>query len=189
MRKEIVLNGVLVGHFDATGDSRLDAEAMRTYLRKRGLWKEVPRGDVMFGAALGFANTAAMVYHRDLEHPPHRAISVAPFAVNSAFAIELYLKALTHRHGGKVSRVHGLSALFKGLPTAALEAVAMVTPRCAIACVFTGPRDLGPHLARLNNAFVEWRYFFETDSGSSYETDTAIFVMKVLDEAFRNPTP
>ena len=66
--------------------------------------------------ATAFANTAALLYERDLKQmPPKRPRHVVPFVVNASFAVELFLKALSHRHGVFL-RGHQLPKRYDRLP-------------------------------------------------------------------------
>lgn len=183
--KTILLNGIAVGEIISSGDFESDAEAVREYLKSKGLHKEVTPFKAIFNQALSFANTSAYLFEKDLRKLPRKGVSIAPFVVNSAFAIELYLKALAKKHGVSL-RGHELVKLYKALPAKAHAEIEAVIPKCA------QNRDLGEepnfsaYLANLNGSFVEWRYLYESKKTDVIHIEPTIFVMEVLHEACLN---
>ena len=67
--KEIVLNGLVVGSVATTGNFEQDAEAVRQFMKERGLWKKVEPGSAIFGQAVAFANAAAALHQKTIENP------------------------------------------------------------------------------------------------------------------------
>ena len=61
--------------------------------------------------ALSFSTTAAHLHRTDLLKAPRNGLSIAPFVVNSAFAIELYLKTLHELKGTNPGKEHHLLKL------------------------------------------------------------------------------
>jgi hypothetical protein len=108
--KEVWLNEKLVGEAPATGVVDRDAEAIIQFLKDKGLYKETSPVQRMFRQAMSFATTSAYLYKRDLIKVPKNGLSVAPFVVNGAFAIELYLKTLGRLHDVDM-RGHDLCAV------------------------------------------------------------------------------
>jgi hypothetical protein len=182
MKKQVLLNGIIVGEFEATGDQEADLRAVSEYLEQRGLRKEVNRYQATFNAAQSFANTSAYLYKRDLQRSPRVGASVVPFVVNAAFGIELYFKALAQKHGVTLSG-HRLTKLNKALPAPARSEVESVIPRCAAERNLPGPPDFDSYVHQLDNTFVEWRYFFEKERTGRVDIEPTIFVMQVLHEA------
>ncbi len=121
-KKTLYVNGIIVGEVVATGDFQKDLEVFRQFLRDKGLHKEVTKVQAMFRQALSFATTAAHLYERDLLKAPRNGLSVAPFVVNSAFSIELYLKTL-HELQGKTARGHSLLDLYDQLAETTRDAL------------------------------------------------------------------
>ena len=115
--KQIYLNGVLVGEVPNSGNDALDQEATIQILKDKGLHQETTLVQAMFRQAVSFATTSSYLYERDLTRVPRNGLSAAPFVVNSAFAIELYLKTLGQLHGAEL-RGHDLLKLFDALPSA-----------------------------------------------------------------------
>ena len=184
MKKQVLLNGIIVGDVDATADQEADLLAVRKYLEQRGLRKEVTRYQATFNAAYSFANTSAYLYERDLQRSPRVGASIVPFVVNAAFGIELYFKALAQKHGVTLSG-HRLAKLNKALPAPARSGIEAAVPRCAAERNLLGPPDFDGYVQQLDNTFVEWRYFFEKERTGRVDIEPTIFVMQVLHEACR----
>ena len=182
MTKTVLLNGIVVGEVEATGDDESDMEAVRSFLDARGLRKEVSPFQAAYNAALAFANTSAYLYERDLRKPPRRGQNIAPFVVNATFGIELYFKALGLKHG-KTLRGHKLVQLHRALPQSALDAIEAVSSSCAAERRLPGPPDFTGYLQQLNDVYSEWRYYFEKERAGKVEIEPTIFVMQVLHAA------
>lgn len=185
--KTVMLNGIAVGEVVSTGDMERDIVVTRQFLKDKGLYKEVTPFQAMLNQAVAFANTSALLYERDLRRQPRKGVSIAPFVVNAAFSIELYLKALIQKHGGKPPREHELVKLFERLPAAALMAIEQVTPRCAENRALREAPRFKAYLETLNGAFIEWRYCYEVERTGTIQIEPTIFVMEVLHEACRLP--
>ena len=181
-RKEVLLNGVIVGEYMATGDLEQDAIAARQVLIDKGVYVEISLFDSMRSQARAFANTSAYLYENDLKTPPRKGMSAAPFAVNAAFSIELYLKALGQKHGVSL-RGHELVKLYKALPAKALEEIEAMIPKCAANRNLQEKPDFTRYLDELNTAFTDWRYCYEVDKTKPLHIEPTIFVMQVLHEA------
>ena len=120
--KSVYLNGKLVGEAAATGDLEADQLAALQVLKDTGNYREPSLVDGMFRQTLSFATTSAYLYERDLLKVPRNGLSVAPFVVNSALAIELYLKTLGQLYSVKL-RGHDLLTLFDKLPPEAVDSL------------------------------------------------------------------
>jgi hypothetical protein len=121
--KTLYLNGKAICNYEAPPDSKAEMELCRRLLKERGLWTLVSAETVIFNQAVAFANTAALVYERDLSTQPIKnGHSAGPFVVNSAFATELYLKTLGLLYG-KEMHGHDLAKLFREIPQEGLKAV------------------------------------------------------------------
>lgn len=181
----LYLNGIVVGEVVVTGDHEKDMEAARQFLKDKGLYKEVTLVQAMFRQAVSFAITAAYLYKRDLLKLPRNGFSVAPFVVNSAFSIELYLKTLGQIHN-KSLRGHELLILFDSLPDEACQAIEISIPACAQKRKLNGNISFRDYISELNNTFVEWRYCYEKDRTDEVRIEPIIFVMEVLHEVCRS---
>lgn len=180
--KTVLLNGIAVGEVISTGDTDQDSEKVRQFLKDKGLHKEVSLFQAMFNQALAFANTSAYLYERDLKRTPRKGFSAAPFVVNAAFSIELYIKALAEKHG-KSLRGHELLKLYKELPKAALSDIAHVIPKCATNRALGEVPNFSKYLSDLNNTFVDWRYCYEREKTGAVYIEPTIFVMEVFHES------
>jgi HEPN domain-containing protein len=181
---ELVLNGVVVGEMEVAGDFEKDAALSIQFLKDKGLYRKPDAVKTMFRQALSFATTAAHLRTKGLLRRPWNVFDVAPFVVNSAFSIELYLKALARSHG-TILKGHDLLKLLSSLPAAAREVINAVLPACRSELGPEGTSDLRTCVAELSNAFVDWRYLHEKMHAGAIRIDRAIFVMKVMDEACR----
>jgi hypothetical protein len=182
--KTLLLNGIAVGDVPATGDANLDAEAARQFLDSRGLLKPVPLERRIFNQAVAFSSTAAHLHKSGLSGPPpHDGRTVSPFIVNSAFACELYLKALAQLHG-KSLRGHELISLYAALPVAAKQAIANTSPVAAQDRRLPSDTKIKPVLTHLNDAFVTWRYVYERERTKAVEIEPTIFAMQALHQAY-----
>jgi hypothetical protein len=183
--KTLYFNGIIVGEVEATGHHDRDAEAAVQFLKDKGLHKEITPGQAMFRQAVSFATTAAYLYRTDLLKAPRNGASIAPFVVNSAFSMELYLKTLGEIHN-RALKGHELLKLFDSLPTEARQRIEAVLPACLTERGLVGPVNLRTWILEMNNAFVEWRYCYEKYRTSGIHIDRMIFVLKVLHEACRS---
>jgi hypothetical protein len=180
--KTLYLKGVAVGQVEATGDREKDMEVARQFLKDRGLYKEITLIEAMFRHAVSFASTAAYVYERDLKDVPRNVLGIAPFVVNSAFSIELYLKTLNQIHGNIV-KGHSLLALYDALPQKGHQAIRNAASRYANEYHVSKNLNFRSLISEVNNAFVEWRYCYEEGQTDLIKIQPMIFFMKVLHEA------
>ncbi len=185
MKKSISLNGIIVGEVATTGSIEKDAKAAYNFLNERGLLNERKPDREIFNAAVSFANTSELLYEKSLKKRPSKGVHIIPFVVNSAFSIELYIKALAQKHGATLTG-HKLLKLYQELPEKALSEIENVIPKCASDRKITKPNFI-EYLKELNSAFVDWRYIFEKEESSPIRIEPTIFVMQVLHEAFSLP--
>ena len=81
---------------------------------------------------------------------------MAPCAVNLALACELYFKAIiSEEHHGQAPKTHFLKTLFDELQSASKNAIE------AEYNSFSPFLSLGNCLVTHNNAFIDWRYYYE----------------------------
>lgn len=189
MKKTLYVNGLVVGEVDLVpGDYASEIEQMTDFLRSKGLHREVTQEQAMFRQALSFCKTAADIYERDLARAPRNGLAAAPFAVNSALSIELYLKTL-HRLAGNEIRGHELLKLYDALPTPTRDVVLSHARRHAAGYgVDPAPSADGfrQFVSELNTAFVDWRYCYETGSVTEFfKIPPTILVMVAVDQACR----
>jgi hypothetical protein len=180
--KTVLLNGIVVGEVVSTGDAEHDTRVIRQFLKSKGLHKEISLYQAIYNQAVAFANTSAYLYERDLRRLPRKGISAAPFVVNAAFGIELYLKALAQKHSIAL-RGHELTKLYKALPREALIEIKTVIPQCAANRALNETPNFEAYLGTLNRAFIDWRYSYELKQTGTVHIEPTIFVMEVLHTA------
>jgi len=183
--KTLYLNGVVVGEVVATGDRKKDMEIAAQFLKDKGLFKEITLVQAMFRQAVSFCSTSAYLYERDLSEAPRNGFSVAPFVVNSAFSIELYLKTLGQIYDTTL-KGHELLRIFDSLPREAHQAIDAAISVCKQKRKFDNDINFRQYISQLNNAFVEWRYCYEVSRTDEVQIEPTIFVMEVLHEACRS---
>ena len=179
-RKDVILNGVIVGNYESTGDDKKDIEISRDILKKKGLWKKQEVVDMMFSQAQSFGYTANHLYEKDIKRHPRKFYSFAPFVVNAAFSIEIYLKTL-HKLYGKDIKGHSLAELYEGLDKKAKSTIKHIAEETRNLYQIEKDKDFEYYLSSLDTAFVKWRYIYESDVGKIYFLPT-IYVMQVLDK-------
>ena len=175
----LYFNGIIVGEIRVTGNSEVDVETTRQALKDKGLYKPATQISLMYRQAVSFATTSAYLYKNDLLKAPRNVFSIAPFIVNAAFGIELYLKTLAKIHK-KTFKGHELLKLFDSLPPKAKESINTVIPNYAKQYGITLPADFRNYISELNHTFVEWRYIYEKDRSNEVHVQQMIFVMQCL---------
>ena len=183
MKKTLRVNGGLLGEYEAGEDIEEQIAAARKLMEANGPRPKVSPFHAGRNMAAAFANTAAFLYERDLKAmPPSRAFSIVPFVVNSAFAIELFLKAL-HKKYGSAQRGHKLLTLYDQLPPEAVAQIRSASAKIAASTqppTYYDPREV---LATLNSAFEDWRYMYEKDRLGPIHMEPTINVIRVLHQA------
>lgn len=138
----------------------------------------------MFLQARRFKNAGAVLADKWSE-TDDIDLYVAPFIVNSSFAIELYLKCIYMIENGKEpNRVHKLDLLYKKLSRESKDSIAaifmLVNERSGS---YHALKDKVPGfdwsiegvLASASQAFVNWRYSFEGNL-TSFSSPQSIFI-------------
>lgn len=185
--KTLILNGVAVGEYLGSSDTEEDLQEARQALKNKGLCKPPTLIDAMRGQATAFAVAANLAYERMQQRGPgNPPLTFVPFVVNSAFAVELYIKTLLRAINIQPpKRGHGLVALHALLPAveqAHLQALCVEhTP------AFDPGTDetLEARLVPINEAFVQWRYAYEYERAGMVRPRSLILVMKACHEACR----
>ncbi len=179
--KELFYNGSFVTEYESTGDDHKDLALTLGILRERGLYQEINRERAMFNHAHAFATTSSYLYSKDLPSVPRNGVSAIPFVVNSAFAIELYLKTLGQLHNAP-SRGHDLLDLFDKLPGPARAAIEKHLSLAKWQCGIATLEEYRKSIEELRGAFVDWRYLYESQNVNSIKFQPMIFAMEVLHE-------
>lgn len=183
--KTVYLNGIAVGQVPAMGDLEKDREVAQQLLKDKGLYKETTLIQAMFRQAVSFCTTSAHLYEKDLKKVPRNGLSVAPFVVNCAFSLELYLKTLAQIHGASL-KGHKLVELYDSLPLEAHKAIEAAIPGLEKKWKLEGNIVFRDYISELNNGFVEWRYCYEVGKTNMVRIEPTIFAMEVLHEACRS---
>lgn len=185
---EVKLNGVIVGTIPNTGDKVNDAVAGQQLIKDLGLHKVISKAQVAMGQARAFADTAAHLYERGLKLGAVVPTTMVPFVVNSAFAIEMYLKTLSEAHGLK-ARGHVFIKIFDPLPEDTKDRLEALAPQFAMQYKAETFSTFRGALAVLEGAFVAWRYLHEDDSPLTFDVPLAIAVLATLHERCREVVP
>lgn len=166
--KNVMWNGKDVGTIQSRGDDEADTVAAAELLRQLGLYREASKADRMFSQAAAFTASAWLLFEKMNGDKTVLARYGAPFVVNMAFSVELYLKALSEAYGQNL-RGHDLSALYDALPNVAKSLLESIAPEGRKQFPVAGDLTFKAVLHRTKDSFVEWRYNYEKD------TPTAIF--------------
>jgi hypothetical protein len=185
---EVKLNGIVVGTIPNTGDQMADAAAGQQLIKDLGLHKEISKAQLAMGQARAFADTAAQLYERGLKMGAIVPTTLVPFVVNSAFAIELYLKTLSEAHGLN-TRGHVFVRIFDPLPGDTRDRLEALAPQFAQQYKANTFVNFRAALATLEGAFVAWRYLYEDNGPLTYDVPLAIAVLATLHERCREVVP
>ena len=98
------------------------------------------------------------------------------------------LKSLATRHG-KTLRGHELLKLYDALPQVAIDELQMFVAPCSAKRELHANADVRQFLDELNNAFIQWRYSYESDAAIAVNLERIIFLIELLDEAGRAAIP
>ena len=178
---EVKLNGIVVGKISKTGNQEADSIAALDLIKSAGLYKESSTAQRALGQAKSFADTSAHLYERGLRMGAIVPTMLAPFVVNSAFAIEVYLKALSEAHAIK-THGHIFVKLFDALPSETKDRLEQLAPDFAKRYKAETFSTFRESLIKLEGAFVVWRYIYESDAPASYDVPLAIATMAALHE-------
>jgi hypothetical protein len=189
-KRTVYLGKIVVGEVEQTGNFDKDVEAVREFLKQKGLHKETTKVQAIFRQAVSFANTAAYIHKRDLLTIPANGLSAVPFVVNSAFSLELYFKALLALHGS-LTRGHSLLKLYDALPSTAhdslLEAAKQQQDKYKVK--LSTLQDFRGFVSGVDTAFVDWRYCFETGNAPVFHVWETILIMAAAHEVCRTNIP
>ncbi len=181
VKKDILLNGVLVGSYEASGDMEKDAKVARDFLSKKGLLKGVTENDQMYGVANSFAEVANTIYSNHLRKSPYKGSSTVPFVVNAAFSIELYLKTINNTYGNKI-KGHNPAKLYANIPKAGKEIFITASSDVRPGYQLENGVNIHTCIESLSSAFEDWRYLYEKNR-ISVEIQSIRYTMNVAFEA------
>lgn len=182
-KKTLLVDGKPIAEIAITGNIESDIAAVKSAMNKAGINRSTSSLEALLRQAASFASTAAYIYSTRLSNKPWDHFAVTPFVVNSAFAIELYLKAIG-KIFGKELRGHLLKTdLFDKLPPNAVRLLDSLTAEYRRYKGTDAPDDLRNALAKLNNAFVSWRYPHEGKDTPYFKVSDSIAALDILDAA------
>ncbi len=182
MMKTVKLNGVIVGEYLGSDDYFEDIAAAREFLRQKGHWRTPSLPQTIYGQASAFAYVANETYKELMKRGPERPIVAAPFVVNAAFSVELFLKSL-HVANREPRRGHRLVRLFDTLPDARRAELIGDAQRFAPAHgEVAGAVDFRALLTMLNDTFRKWRYVYEETHAGPIHLQQTILVMETCHE-------
>lgn len=154
----------------------------REFLRQKGLRKSPSVPQTIYGQGAAFAHVANETYKELMRRAPDHPIVAAPFVVNAAFSVELFLKAL-HAVNSQTRRGHKLLPSFDGLPETCRAELHADAQRCATAHgEVAGSVDFRALLTMLNDGFRKWRYLYEEEHAGPIHLQQTILVMETCHE-------
>lgn len=188
--KDLMVNGKIVGQYISTGDSELDVPIVRAKLRELDIESvELPLWMHIRQQAIYFQDTCALLLNLEIDRPPpRRPFALIPYVVNTAFCIELYLKALALKHG-KELRGHELLQLYSELPAEALADITFSVSDALNDAPIAGEVDVPKFMKTMNDVFVQWRYAYEHDQLGQLHMDMLRFLRMLMFYACRNEVP
>lgn len=178
--KTVMCDNKPIGYVPDVEDPEEAAKFAKELLISKGLWREIPKVELIYNQAQSFANAAAHIYNKDLMSLPRNPQGISPFVVNTAFSAEIYLKCLQNINGD-TTESHVLTALFKSLPNKLKDKINKNCKKLESQYEIEQGVLFKEHLKNLNNAFVNWRYIYEKNT-EYVHIQQAIFVLQVLHE-------
>ncbi|HEL5025712.1 TPA: HEPN domain-containing protein [Stenotrophomonas maltophilia] len=160
--RKLMVNGAHVGWFEATGDADVDKHLALARLKELGHeaphlppWMRIRQQAMDFRDACGL-----LMNYNERQRLPHMRPVYVPYLVNSALCVELYLKALSLRHG-KEQRGHDLHKLFLNLPPGAVDAINERLDEARKEVGLPEIPDVTAALETIKDTFIDWRYLHE----------------------------
>lgn len=188
--KDLMINGKVVGQYISTGNTELDLSLARAKLRELGFVpNELPMWMHMRQQAIYFQDTCALLWRAEINRPPpHRPFALIPYVVNTALCIELYLKALSLKHGKKL-RGHELLELYNELPIEATADIIASIPDALKDAPLDDEPNIHEFMAVMNDVFIQWRYAYEHEELGHLRMDILKFLRMLMFYACRNDVP
>lgn len=119
----------------------------------------------MFRHACTFCECADMALNKVQHDTADIGFYTSPIAINSAFACEVFLKAMLKYQESETPKSHKLRELYNALPDELQERIKQdVSGGYSDMWRNAWGRD---YLDEISNAFVEWRYSYEHDWSKS----------------------
>jgi len=181
MKKDILVNGIVIDSYEATGDNIKDAKAAQKIIKQKGLDQEVTTNDSMFGQAISFATVAENIYAEAFKKSPYKGKFMAPYVVNGAFSIEVFLKTIHDAYGNKI-KGHHLLNIYNDMPKLGKklfnDAAKDVRPYYSL----HDGEDIISCLTKLSKSFEDWRYIYEKNE-LTIEIQSIRYTMHTCQEA------
>lgn len=162
-QREIALNGKVVGHFEATGDYDTDSRVALAELKRLGYdQSSLPQWKHIRQQAMDFRDACGLIMNYDLgkRDPSFRPLSI-PYVVNTAFCLELYLKAISLRHGSN-QKGHDLLKIYDNLPDEAISSISARIDEAKEETRYDGETNERDLLSVIKDSFCQWRYAHES---------------------------
>ena len=137
----------------------------------------------MFRHACAFADCADMAEAKFRHDTADIEWYTTPAIVNSAFACEVYLKAILLYNGISPDKIHKIGDLYAKLPDSIKDFVRMTTANNH-GGIWTDNWGF-ELLENISDAFREWRYSYEHDWGKSRIMHIDISFLKAFRNALR----
>ena len=137
----------------------------------------------MFRHACTFCECADMALEKHMHDTADIGFYTSPATINSAFACEVFMKAILKHQDVKSPKSHKLRDLYEALP--------MELKECIKNEVSGGYRDMWTniwgqdYLDNISNAFVEWRYSYEHEWSKSSTMHIEIGFLNRFRDALR----
>lgn len=178
--KTVMCDNNPIGYVKDVEDREEAARLAQELLKSKGLWRDIPKAEMIYVQAQSFANASALIYEKDLKSLPRNPQGITPFVVNAAFSAEMYLKCLQEIHG-EVTESHALTALFKALPNKVKDRINKISKVFESHYKIEQGVLFKDHLKCINNAFINWRYIYERNT-EYVSIQQTIFILQVLHE-------
>jgi len=186
-RRELMVNGKSVGWFEATGDKEADLRLATARIKELGYGApDLPKWMSIRQQAMDFRNACGLImnYDHNQRSSEQRPLSV-PYVVNTALCLELYLKALSLRHGLE-QRGHDLLKLYERLPQSAKDAIQIQVEEARAETRYSGGSDLRSMFEAIKDNFIQWRYLHEHERLGTLLMDQLFFLRAVLHRSCLN---
>lgn len=177
---QVLFNGTRIGEHPDQGSVEANLDEARRVLREAGHDPEAkPSRFTPLAQARSFRAAVHVIYRLGFTRSPFDPNLVAPLIVNTAFCIEVYVKALADAHAMRL-RGHGLADLFAQLPEAVRASVGVEFAE-QMRSKKQPASKIENALNDMNSAFQDWRYIYEDTRLRTFEVAHAIAIIEALE--------
>ena len=178
---KVLWNGKVIGSHPDKGDPTGNHQAGLLVLKEAGIERGVGKAPQLtaLGQARSFGTASVLIYKIGFTKSPFNPHLVAPLIVNTAFCIEVFIKALGQFRGTTL-RGHDLQPLFDQLPQADQQTL-QTTFNERVEARKLSQTSLRDSLAAMNKAFIEWRYLYENEKTLTFEVGLAVSAIEAFD--------